>query len=149
MSQVAKLRARLAQLHTEASGCTFSGAALHVHTQQIRSVLQCVVVCCSVLQRVAPFPTLLFMCTRNKSGLCCSVLQCIAVCCIFSDAALHVHTRQSSSVLQCVAARCTFSNASLHVQCVAACCSVLQCVTVRCSVWHLFRRCSPCAHATT
>ena len=39
----------------------------------VRSVLQCVAVCCSVLQRFA---------------VCCSVLQCIAVCC---------------SVLQCVA----------------------------------------------
>ena len=30
-------------------------------------MLQCVAVCCSVLQRVA---------------VCCSVLQCVAVCCI-------------------------------------------------------------------
>ena len=40
-------------------------------------MLQCVAVCCSVLQRVA---------------VCCSVLQCVAVCC---------------SMLQCVAARCS------------------------------------------
>jgi len=37
-------------------------------------VLQCVAVCCSVLQRVA---------VRCSNGytVCCSVLQCVAVCC--------------------------------------------------------------------
>jgi len=38
---------------------------MYVHSYMYRCVLQCVAVCCSVLQCVA----------------CCSVLQCVAVCC--------------------------------------------------------------------
>jgi len=64
-------------------------------------LLQCVAVCCSVLQRVA-----VSFCDRNRLcvedapvAVCCSVLQCVAVCC---------------SVLQRV----------------TVCCSVLQCVAV-------------------
>ena len=34
------------------------------------SVLQCVAVCCSVLQ-----------CVLQRVAVCCSVLQCVAVCC--------------------------------------------------------------------
>ena len=72
------------------------------------SVLQCVSVCCSVLQ-----------CgdrgrTHFCVAVCCSVLQCVAVCC---------------SVLQCVlhyvAVCCSMCCSTL--QCVAVCCSVLQC----------------------
>jgi len=44
---------------------------------RVLRVLQCVVVCCSVLQ-----------CVQCGTAVCCSVLQCVAVCC---------------SVLQCVA----------------------------------------------
>ena len=71
-------------------------------------MLQCVAVCCIVLQRVAA-------CCRVLQciAVCCSVLQCIAVCC---------------SVLQCVVVCCSV------LQCVAACCSVLQCAVVHCSV---------------
>ena len=79
------------------------------------SVLQFVVVCCSVLPAKGP----------NEPEVC-SVLQCVAVCC---------------SVLQCVAVYCSvlpakrrLSRMSLRctvycnvLQCVAVCCSVLQC----------------------
>jgi len=63
-------------------------------------VLQCVAVCCSVLQ-----------CDDDGEDvewrqLCCSALQCVTLCC---------------SVLQCVAVCCSV------LQCVAVCCSVLQC----------------------
>ena len=39
---------------------------------QVRSVLQCVAVCCSVLQCVAVSGT-------QCAAVCCSVLQCVAV----------------------------------------------------------------------
>jgi len=42
--------------------------------------LQCVAVCCSVLQRVA---------------VCCSVLQCVAVCCSVLQCSFHVMARVS------------------------------------------------------
>jgi len=49
--------------------------------------LQCVAVCCSVLQRVAA---------------CCSVLQCVAVCCSVLQ-----RVAACCSVLQCVAVCCS------------------------------------------
>jgi len=73
-------------------------------------VLQCVAVCCSVLQCVA---TSEFIETRDACVLAmeyvAGVLQCVAVCC---------------SVLQCVVVCCS------ALQCGAVCCSALQCVTV-------------------
>jgi len=99
------------------------------------SVLQCVAVCCSVLQRVTDGGVrLCHMCARTL--LHCSVLQCVAVCC---------------SVLQFVAVCCSVlqrvtdggvrvchmcARTLLHcsvLQCVAVCYSVLQCVAVCCS----------------
>jgi len=70
-------------------------------------VLQCVAVCCSVLQR---FDMCLFkvMCVAVR----CSVLQCVAVCCSVS-----VEGKIAASVGSGV-----------------ECCSVLQCVAVCCSV---------------
>jgi len=66
--------------------------------------IQCVAVCCSVLQYVAVH---------------CNVLQCVAVCC---------------SVLQCVAVRCSAlqcgGTVNRNMQCVAVRCSALQCVAV-------------------
>jgi len=64
-------------------------------------VLQCVAVCCSVLQCVGAQKRAIVWRENMPSffGVCCSVLQCVAVCC---------------SVLQCV----------------AVCCSVLKCVAV-------------------
>jgi len=95
-------------------------------------VLQCVVVCCSVLQRVAVcssgalcvhfqrLPGMLLQCV----AACCSVVQRVAVCCIVLQRVL----TSSRYVLQCVAVCCSV------FQCVAVCCSVLQRVTVCCSV---------------
>jgi len=70
-------------------------------------VLQCVSVCCSVLQCAQHRSRSLLMCR----DMC--VLQCVAVC---------------YSVLQCVTVCYSV------LQCVAVCCSVLQCVAVCCSV---------------
>jgi len=69
-------------------------------------MLQCIAVCCSVLQC-----DLLRSPLNNVPGF--KSLQCVAVCC---------------SVLQCVAVCCRV------LQCDAVCCSVLQCVAVCCSV---------------
>jgi len=72
------------------------------------SVLQFVVVCCSVLPAKGP----------NEPEVC-SVLQCVAVCCsVLQCVAVY------SSVLQCAAVCCSV------LQCAAVCCSVLQCVAV-------------------
>ena len=85
-------------------------------------MLQCVLVCYSVLQRVAVSCSLLRVESPNLflSGpvlqcvaVHCSVLLCVAVCC---------------SVLQCVAVCYSV------LQCVIVCCSVLQCVAVSCSL---------------
>ena len=89
------------------------------------TVLQCVarvVVCCSVLQCVAVFRTSCTLIMLQCVAECCSVLQYVAVCC---------------SVLHCVAACCSVSYIphTLRVlQCGAVCCSVLQCVVVCCTV---------------
>jgi len=79
-------------------------------------MLQCVAVCCSVLQCVAA-PLVKALTTVHVFArlpvVCCGVLQRVAVCC---------------SVLQCVAVCYSV------LQCVAVCCSVLQCVAACCSV---------------
>jgi len=99
-------------------------------------VLQCVAVCCSVLQCVAEhtpstnyWAQPLYVCR----SVCCSVLQCVAVCCrthsidkLLSAALLCV----SQYVLQCVAVCCSVCYNVL--QCAAGCCRVLQCVAVYC-----------------
>ena len=73
-------------------------------------VLQCVAVCCNVLQcvQVHTIQALLFFAV---------VLQCVSVCC---------------KVLQCVQVHTTQALLSfaLVLQCVAVCCSVLYCVAV-------------------
>ena len=77
-------------------------------------VLQCVAVCCSVLQ------------------VYCSVLQCVAESKTFSCDASQIASLlvccPHPLVLQCVAVCCSV------LQRVAVCCSVLQCVAVCCSV---------------
>jgi len=88
--------------------------------------LQCVAVCCGVLQ-----------CSKNCWSLftcmCVCVLQCVAVCC---------------SVLQCVAVCCSvlpcsqITGLSLHT-CLCVCCSVLQrdaacCSVLQCVVYLIF-----------
>jgi len=84
--------------------------------------VQCVAVCCNMLQCVASTPKETLTVNMHRDGkkrlystvymlqgvaVCCSVLQCVAVCC---------------SVLQRV----------------AVCCSVFQCVAVCCSVLHMW-----------
>jgi len=106
-------------------------------------LLQCVAVCCSVLQCVAvlslrvteglnilswPLPSQAAALFAERVTVCCSVLQCIAERC--------------SVAVCCSAKRATVSTASgpfcraccSVLQCVAVCCSVLQCVAVYCSV---------------
>jgi len=114
-------------------------------------VLQCVAVCCSVLQ-CAFFLLLLAKKSQfqvlQRAAVCCSVLQCATVCC---------------SVLQCVAACCSVLQhvaVLLNAVCIllsangkkvsipgvehdAVCCSALLCVTVRCSaLLRVTARCS-------
>jgi len=77
--------------------------------------LQCVAVCCSVVQ---------------CGAVCCTVLQCVAVYCIALDDDTNEEDEVCCSALHCGAVCCSV------VQCVALCCSVLQCVAVCCSVLH-------------
>jgi len=79
------------------------------------SMLQRVAVCCSVLRRVAVHCNVL-KCVCQCAAVCRSALQCAAVCC---------------SVLQCAAVCCRV------LQGVAGCCRVLQGVEVCCSVFRL------------
>ena len=113
-------------------------------------MLQCVAVCCSVLQGDAVQTTQLPPCAAPKRcrgyylQVCCSVLQCVAICCgeLQRDA---VQTSQlppcaapkgaESVMCECVAVRCTV------LQCVAVCCNALQCVAVPCSVSHCVAVC--------
>ena len=52
-------------------------------TSMRRDVLQCVAVCCSVLQRVA-------VCVSCDTSVRRDVLQCVAVCCSVLQCASHV-----------------------------------------------------------
>jgi len=119
--------------------------------------LQCVAVCCSVLQCVAVFDvccsvileTVLAQTRRvadasekmQRVAVCCSVLQCVAVCCSVLQSVAVSYSRLCSrelvaspmrvggcSLLQYVTLCCN------ALQCVAICCSVLQCGAVRRSV---------------
>jgi len=111
-----------------------------------------VVVCVSVLQRVAVFREYMHRAKGTPRpavvgrtlgvlqcvAVCCSVLQCDAVCC---------------SVLQYFENTCKEHEAHLvydpavvggmfgMLQCVAVCCSVLQCVAVHCSVLQCVAAC--------
>ena len=100
-------------------------------------MLQCVAVCCSVLQCI---PT---HCNTDGSSLCqimtvkktpwigqeacsgASIIECSACqcCSVLQRVAV------SWSELQCVAVRCSV------LQCVAVCCGVLPCVAACCSVF--------------
>ena len=82
---------------------THTHAHEHTHHQPAyERGLQCIAVCCFVLQCIAVY---------------CSVLQCIAVCC-FVLQCIAVYC----SVLQCIAVCCSV------LQYIAVCCSVVQCV---------------------
>jgi len=103
----------------EKSTCGFPIGSSAADSCVAESVLQCVAVCCSVLQCVADS---VLQCV----AVCCGVLRCVAVCCsVLSSAA---DSCVAEGVLRCVAV--CFS----VLQCVAVCCSVLQCVAVCCSV---------------
>jgi len=64
-------------------------------------------------------------------AVCCSVLQCVAVRYLLSSGWVGYVFIHCKSVLQCV--ECVAECCSV-LQCVALCCSVLQCVAVCCSV---------------
>jgi len=87
----------------------------------IFSVLQCVAVCCIVLQS---YSEVVFSVCCSVLQCVASVLQCVAVCCNVLQCVAVVQWRGIFSVLQCVAVCCSV------LQCVAVCCSVLQCVAV-------------------
>ena len=125
-------------------------------------MLQCVAVCCSVLQCVTNSQihmnihiytitkilfheeTAHFMQHKQCVAVCCSVLQCVAVCheltVSYGNSPIHAAQAVCCSVLQCVAAVCSVCCSALHhvaavcclLQCVAVCCSVLQCAAVCC-----------------
>jgi len=91
-------------------------------------VLQCVAVCCSVLQCVCVDA----VGVSTYVAMCCSVLQCGAkVCCGMRGikAAAPV-----GAVMECMC------YSMLH--CGAARRSVLQCIAVSCNVLHEWRHCS-------
>jgi len=92
------------------------------HLVLSRSVLQCVVVCCSVMQRGAAWLSVVQCVAQYDSGSC-SVVQCGAVYCVLRACSPLMLGR---SMLQYVAVCCSV------LQCVAVCCSVLQCVAVCC-----------------
>ena len=78
------------------------------------SVLQYVVLCCSVLQGAATYAgshRYVHVCI----AVCCSVLQCVAVRCNFLTIvdANHVSVYLYYSVLQCVALCCTVLHAAV------------------------------------
>jgi len=104
------------------------------HVLRYCSALQCVAVCCSVLQsgywlHLFSCPAELAFATRLWVAVSCCVLRCVvcvAVCC---------------SVLQCVAVlrsqswlHSLFCPAKTCICYTLVCCSVLQCVVVCCSV---------------
>jgi len=83
-------------------------------THYVHFVLQCVAVCCRVLQGDAGWCSVMqrdavCLSVLHYVALCCAVLHCAALCC---------------TVLRCFALCCTV----LH--CVALCYTVLQCVAV-------------------
>jgi len=65
--------------------------------------LQCVAVCCSVLQRVAECCSVL-----QCVAVCCSVLQCVAVCCsVFTPSYCLINTTRLATKCHCM--YCCFS----------------------------------------
>jgi len=126
-------------------------------------VLQCVAVCCSMLQCVS----VRTHCSKNHSKcsdishhfitqciavlahasypstppqLVCSVLQCVAVCCSVLQ-----RVAVCCSVLQRIAPYCSVLQCNA-LCCVAVCCRVLQCVTehpIILSITRLMPHCPP------
>ena len=116
------------QLSLESESCSEETRFVGVATWH--SVLQCVAVCCSVLQCNNQLRISLESETGSEGGggdvaVCCSVLQCVAVCCsVLPYVAMRCSASQCAEVccrvLHGVAAYC------IMLQRVAACCSVLQ-----------------------
>ena len=91
------------------------------------SVLQCVAVCCSVLQCVAVC-LVNESCHAYKRVMWLSVLQCVAVCCSVSCEWLL--SRIPTSHVTYVADFCMSLVTYFKEWCDSVCCSVLQCVAV-------------------
>ena len=89
--------------------------------------MQCVAVCCSVLQCVAVKKSIKRLFCWAAVAVSCSVLPCVAVCCsvLQRDPQLRSTSMATSVALH---------REGRVLQCVAVCCSVLQCVAVCCSV---------------
>ena len=86
-------------------------------------MLQCVAVCCSVLQSrytVLQWRQRYSRALHPCSAVCCRVLQRVAACCSVLQTSRRVYDSNTS--------RCYFN----ALQCVAACCSVLQRVPACC-----------------
>ena len=95
-------------------------------------MLQCVAVCCSVLQSsflIASFARMTLG-SIECPLLCCSVLQCAAVYCRVLQCVAVCYSVLQSSFLIVSLARMTFGS----IECPLPCCSVLQCAAVCCSV---------------
>ena len=86
--------------------------------------MQCVAVCCSVLQCAQLISVCLAVC-RQFIAVCCSVLQCVAMCCSVLQC-----VAVCCSVLQCVYDARSSSFAQQQMQSVAGVVGVLQCVAV-------------------
>jgi len=93
------------------------------------SVLQCVAVCCRVLQGqcVALCCSVSVYLTSTSRVVCSSVLQCVAVCCsvLYRVGITHIDT--PCYMLQCVAVCCR------ALQSIAKYCGMLQCSAVQLS----------------
>ena len=130
------------------------------------NVVQCVAVCCSVLQHMntSHVARLLEAVTYVQCGavrcsalpcvaMCCRVSQCVAVCRSVSQCVAvcrsvlrHMDTGgKIPGVVCCIefAYVTRLLEAIPHVQCVAVCCSVLQSIGTCCSVLHRARICNP------
>jgi len=97
------------------------------------TMLRCVAVCCSVLQREPPMRS---TCTATYVALhcacrvsashfvavcCCSVLQCVAACCSVSFLCAPPARQHTSHYVVCIGCQKV-----IMLRCVAVCCSVLQ-----------------------
>jgi len=121
-------------------------------------VLQCAVVCCSVLRHnslASVFSNFGFLRALQCVAVRCIalnatksfIIQCIAVCCVTIHAAASF--QDECVAVHCSALRCNTRHKVIHhtvccsvLQCVAVCCSVLQCVAVCCSVLRINSRTS-------
>jgi len=104
---------------------SFTRQIANLESSHVRRVcvLQCVAVCCSVLQCVAVSVGTLI--TPQNASHQTSHVRCVCVCDVLW------------CVLQCIAVCCRVQGVTVCcsvLQCVAVCCSVLQCVAVCCSV---------------